>query len=346
MNNANAINLWVHPEQATKRLLSVLQKRTRDIIEMRFGLGRSEPMTLEAIGDKYGITRERVRQIESDAIKRIQRSSEMGELQGLFSDLEYHFENAGGVLREEHALEALSPQPKHERHVDFLLSLHKPFQREYENDDFYARWVQKKAADDNAQKTISRATEEIRSNGHAITEPKLFEVLSSSAQGILGIAPPKAVLANWVGISKNLAKNYYGEWGLIEFPTIRPRGVRDLSFMVMSKAGSPLHFSEVAKKISELISKKAHVQTVHNELIKDNRFVLVGRGMYALKEWGYETGTVKDIIARVLATGPLSKDDVVRAVSEKRMVKENTITVNLDNKRQFKRLEDGRYSLR
>ena len=177
-------------------------------------------------------------------------------------------------------------------------------------------------------------------------EPHLYEILSSSANVIAGNTQPQAVLANWVGISKIFAKNHFGEWGLVEFPSIKPRGVRDLSYLVMSKTQKPMHFSDVARAISDAVGKKTHIQTVHNELIKDNRFVLVGRGLYALREWGYEEGTVKDTITRALKEhGSLPKEKIVELVLARRFVKPNTITVNLDNRTYFRKLHDGRYAL-
>lgn len=340
--------ITTHPEEATKKLLGVLPKRMKDIIELRFGLARTASrMTLEAIGDKYGITRERVRQIEADAFSRMQKSPQMQDLQGLFGELEQHFMAHGGVLKEEAALASLAPHNKFENHIYFLLAIHKPFSRFHESDDYHARWTSGKGADEQAQKVISHAVGEVKKIGKPITEPALFEVLAASAKTITGAPQPQTVLAQWLGVSKRIAKNHFGEWGLIDFPTIKPRGVRDLSYMVMSKKAEPMHFSAVAKAIADLVGKKVHIQTVHNELIKDNRFVLVGRGLYGLREWGFEEGTVKDIVSRILKEqGPLSKDNIVSLVCAKRFVKPNTIAVNLDNKKFFKKLGDGRYSLK
>ena len=84
--------------------------------------------------------------------------------------------------------------------------------------------------------------------------------------------------------------------------------------------------------------------TTHNELIKDPRFVLIGRGLYALAEWGYAPGVVRDVIRDlIVAEGPLKKEEVVERVKKARFVKENTIAVNLNNPRYFKREKDGRY---
>ncbi len=87
--------------------------------------------------------------------------------------------------------------------------------------------------------------------------------------------------------------------------------------------------------------------TVHNELIKDNRFVLVGRGMYALREHGFEPGIARDVIKKILATkGPLRVDAVVAEVNKQRFFKANTVVINLQNKDYFERLADGKYKVR
>ena len=105
-----------------------------------------------------------------------------------------------------------------------------------------------------------------------------------------------------------------------------------------------MHFGEVAKKISSYFDKSANSATVHNELIKDGRFVLVGRGLYALSDWGYKYGTVRDIIKYIIKSeGPSSKEDIVKKVLKERYVKENTILVNLQNRDYFKRSKEGKY---
>jgi len=113
--------------------------------------------------------------------------------------------------------------------------------------------------------------------------------------------------------------------------------------------GKPLHFSQVTDLINKSLpsSRQAYVQTVHNELIKDPRFVLVGRGLYALKEWGYEPGTVSETIGQILKKeGPLAKQEILDRVLQKRLVKENTILINLQNRKLFERDEVGKYSVK
>ena len=115
---------------------------------------------------------------------------------------------------------------------------------------------------------------------------------------------------------------------------------------MMRKHGSPMHFREVANAICDTFGKKTHVATCHNELIKDGRFVLVGRGVYALKDWGYEAGVVKEVIRKIIKKeGPLSKEDIVEKVMKERYLKKNTILVNLQNPKYFKKNKQGLYTI-
>ena len=340
--------LPVHPEEATKKLFGVLPKRTKDVLEQRFGLGKnSARLTLEAIGQKYGITRERVRQIEADGLGRIRKSPAMAELGSVFEALEAYFNKEGRVLKEGAVLEALAPHPKHANHVYFLLSLHNPMVRLHESDEFHDRWALGVESDADARKSLDGAVDALRKTGKPVQENELFEILSASAKNVFGGSPQDAVLGNWLGLSKLISTNYFGEWGLVEFPEIKPRGVRDLSHMVLSRLGKPLHFSAVADEIGKLVGKKVHTQTVHNELIKDERFVLVGRGLYALKTWGYSPGVVRDVICDLLKkNGPIAKEKIISAVLKQRFVKPNTVFINLENRKYFKKSPDGKYSLK
>ena len=72
------------PKAVSKKLLTSLNPRTREIVVNRYGLEKGERMTLEAIGKTYDITRERVRQIQVEALKALRR---VIEDHGLSSDL-------------------------------------------------------------------------------------------------------------------------------------------------------------------------------------------------------------------------------------------------------------------
>ena len=153
------------------------------------------------------------------------------------------------------------------------------------------------------------------------------------------------IAKRWLGLSKKIDKNPLGEWGKADSSNVKTRGIRDYAYLVMRKHGSPLHFREVAKKIQDTFGKKTHVATCHNELIKDKRFVLVGRGFYALAEWGYKPGIVREVIRDIIKKhGPISKDDVIEHVMKERYLKKNTIIVNLQNPKYFKKNKQDLYT--
>jgi DNA-directed RNA polymerase delta subunit len=113
----------------------------------------------------------------------------------------------------------------------------------------------------------------------------------------------------------------------------------------MKKAAKPMHFREVSKEILNEFGRKAHTATTHNELIRDERFVLVGRGVYALREWGHMGGVVREVIAQIIdnAKRAMKKEEIIEAVKKERVVKDNTILVNLQNPLYFKKNPDGTY---
>ena len=139
-----------------------------------------------------------------------------------------------------------------------------------------------------------------------------------------------------------------GKWGLMEWRHVNPRSIRDKAEIVLDKAKKPLHFVEIANRISEIgfDKKVVTVQAVHNELIRYDQFVLVGRGLYALAKWGYEPGTVADVIEKLLdKKGPMSKKQIVEEVLTQRNVKIGTISLNLQKNPHFVRVGRAVYDL-
>jgi hypothetical protein len=145
---------------------------------------------------------------------------------------------------------------------------------------------------------------------------------------------------------KTIMKTDSGQWGLISWPNVNPRSIRDKSKYIMLRHGKPLHYAELTKKIGDMGIKNVTKQSVHNELIKNTDFVLVGRGIYALIEWGYEPGVVDEVIVSVLtsAGGPMHKDQIIERVLEKRIVKASTVILNLQKPR-FKRVGKAVYTI-
>jgi len=334
------------PKQTTKKIISHLPERARSVIISRYGLGAdNKKMTLEAIGQTYGITRERVRQIENYALDKIKRSDAINREQPVFNELASTIDSLGIVLDEKTLLNYLFPKQQDEQnHLYFLLVIGDPFFREKEDDNLKHRWHIDSAFADKIYNALGKLKERI-SESDIIPEKDIFNIFIEYA----GDVPRKYlndrdVLTRWLSISKQIDKNQLGDWGLASSPNINAKGMIDYAYLVIRQHGSPMHFAEVTKKISECFNRKAHVATCHNALIKDPRFVLVGRGLYALTEWGYMTGVVKDVIKQILEQGgSLSRDEIIEKVLKERYVKANTILVNLQDPKLFKKTKDGKY---
>ncbi len=334
------------PKQITKTLLDVLPERARDVLEKRYGLGKDgETYTLEAIGQSYGITRERVRQIENYGIQSIQKSDVYKKHYDLFIELQKLIDELGGGMIAEHVLlDELTTEPITRNHLYFLLIVGDPFYKSKENPQYAHRWFTERKMADVIEKALRNVYKGL-GRDELVSES---EIINRFRIELAEIAENhnEDVLKRWLEISKQIGRNPLGDWGPAESPNIRVKGIRDYAYLAVKRHGSPMHFREVAETIDELFSHKAHVATTHNELIKDGRFVLVGRGLYALTEWGYTAGVVKDVLREILTQeGPLSREELIDKVRKERYVKDNTILVNLQDTNLFRKLANGTYSL-
>lgn len=330
---------------ASVAMLASIPKRSATILEKRFGLGKSSKrFTLEAIGNSYGITRERVRQIESDGLHRIRKASEFTNVEPIFLGFTEYIKQQGGIVAENQLFSHFSNGDVSPEAVRFLLTLHPNVIYRGESDIWHSRWGSDGVVMDSIEHALQRVSDTIKSKTETIAYEELANMIQKELATESISTPSQAVLSAYVANSKQIDKNHFNKWGHTSSPLIRPRGVRDLAYLVFQQTGTPMHFSAAAERIREVATaRRVHAQTVHNELIKDSRFVLVGRGMYGLSEWGYEPGTVQDIIVRALSSGPLTKDALVQKVLHKRQVKENTILINLQNRKHFKKFSDGTY---
>lgn len=328
-----------------KKLLAAAPERAREILIRRFGLGTSaERETLESIGDRTGITRERVRQIEAAGLDSIRASKAFKEANAAFGELTRYIDSLGAIVSEDTLLSVLGKDEKTRNRFRFFLMLDSSFFRERETNDFLARWHVDHATARHIHDALSKLYSSL-SDDEVMPEGDLLDRFLEELKGVNDAYKNEEVLKRWLSLSKRIGTNPLSEWGRTTAPAIRIKGVRDYAYLAIKRHGAPMHFSQVAAAIGSLFSKKAHVATTHNELIKDPRFVLVGRGLYALTEWGYTPGVVRDVIRETLErTGPLKKDEIVKHVKKARFVKDNTILVNLNDSRYFKRLKDGRYS--
>jgi hypothetical protein len=326
-------------------MLTLLKPRDREILERRAGLGsKKEKETLDAIGATYDITRERVRQIENAAIRKIAESKMFASYADVFIELRRIMTAMGSIVSEHDFLEKIADEVSAQNRITFLLALDNLLLRKKGGDDFVPRWCSSNAIAIRVERALGVLVEKITETD-LIEESRLLQSFLDELGAIAGQYRNKDVLKRWLRLSKKIACNSFGEWGHSSSPRVLERGVGDLAYSVLRRAGIPMHFTEVARAIEAHCRVPVHVATTHNELIRGTCFVRVGRGRYALAEWGYEPGVVRDVIAEILRThGPLSREDIVKRVLKKRFVKEQTIIINLVNS-MFTKDSHGRYVL-
>lgn len=334
------------PKQTTKKLLSILPDRAKEVLINRYGLGKkTEKMTLDSIGKLYGITRERVRQIENYALANIRKSDAYKNEKATFSEIENLLHSLGGIVVEDDFLGHLAKDKSIQNHIHFILVVGDTFKKKKEDNEFKHRWHVNEELAKNVEDSLRKLYSGL-SDQDLLLESEIVNKFLEHLEGASEKYKNQEIIKRWLSLSKMIGKNAMGEWGISSSSNIKTKGMRDYAFLVIRKHGSPIHFKEVAQQITQIFKKKAHVATTHNELIKDKRFVLVGRGLYALKEWGYMAGVVKDVIINVLEKyGPLTKEEIIEKVLKERYVKDNTIMVNLQNQKFFKRDKDSKYHL-
>lgn len=333
------------PKSVSKELLVGLPERVKRVLTDRFGLNSAgKGRTLEAIGKEYGITRERIRQIESGGLASVRDSENYARHTKTLEELKKIVNDLGSVIAE-HTLLAEIPKTDSERnHLVFLLTVGHHFTDKREDADFHRRWHVDAALAETIEEALSDLYESI--DASALLPERDFMQQFGKLLKDAGVKNrDEEVMLRWLKLSKRLGRNPLGEWGRIESPHVRIKNTRDFAFLTLKRHGSPMHFTEVARGIRELFKKPAHPATTHNELIKDGRFVLVGRGLYALKEWGYAPGVVREVIRNILERdGSLSREEIIDRVKRERYVKDATIVVNLQHS-EFVRQNDGRYGL-
>ena len=333
--------------EAVKDILQTIDReREREIVARRFGLyDRKE--TLEQIGELLGITRERVRQLEKAIMIRLRIAAEETKLPhvaNLEKQLVRHLHEMGRVARVSdisERIEAKGENPERNRaHVAFIAELAPNVAVIEENDHYHHAVGIREHHDEKKLKShVDNLVKTIKTHGEPITTEALHAKVDH--------AHPDHVRA-LAKVSKNLAE-LKDRWGLAKWPSVNPKNIRDKIYVILEERGKPMHFSEISDAIkgSDFKRKDVTTQAIHNELIKDKRFVLIGRGIYALADWGYNRGTVADIITEILKQEgkPLHRDDIVRRVLKHRQVKETTILLNLQGKPQFKRVAKATYAL-
>ena len=321
------------------------QDREKEIISRRFGLNGNKE-TLEQIGEMLSITRERVRQLEKAILIRLQISAEENQIPELAAAEKLLIRNLtemGRVAKlssladKVYGRETTMPE---RTGIYFIATFSKSLTIVEENDRYNAAIGIAEYGDSRKiRERVDEIVKLIKENKKPMTIEELDEKLNYEHPDHI-----KAV----VSISKLLA-TLNGLYGLAKWPIVNPKNIRDKIYVILESKKEPMHFSEIAREIRESNFKRKNVtiQAIHNELIKDPRFILIGRGIYALSSWGYKKGTISDIITAILSQSeePLTREEIVKRVLKVRKVKETTILLNLQNKKLYKKIDKNLYTI-
>lgn len=330
-----------------ENFLLLLTQKERYVVERRFNLDRKERATLEEIGQFYSVTRERIRQIEKNALNKLKRNLENGPLIDVGNLAYEQVEKAGGVIREDQLIAKLlmERQDYNVEALQLILSIDKRFNRIPNTVSFYP-YLKMAAISQNELENICRQTVDLLTKSkNTMTVPGLMK----SFTNFKAFELTENVYQSLIQVDKKIKFIDASSVGLVEWRHINPRTLRDKIFFVLRTNKSPMHFVDISNKIIDYSfdKKKINLQAVHNELIRHDEFILIGRGIYGLSEWGYVTGTVADVITSILKRkDSMSQEDIVDEVLKQRKVKPITVILSLKNKAQFVRVGRKQYSLK
>lgn len=314
----------------------IKREREKEILFDRFGIGKNT-QTLHAVGQKYSVTRERIRQIVNNGVKKIQKCGGDNDLKLNISVLEKIIEENGGLATKELVFKKLNIEDKIEQNaVTFIAALSNGLEQIKESNILKQGWNKKGIKFSKIKDTSEKATNFLKEHKKVASTKTISEEIKEDSDFCAAV----------LSCVKVIMKTDDGKWGLAFWPHVNPRSIRDKSKYIMIRHGQPLHYADLTLKISEMGIKNVTKQSVHNELIKNTDFVLVGRGIYALTEWGYEPGVVEDVIVTILSEAgkPLHKDDIIDKVLARRLVKASTVILNLQKPR-FKRVGKAVYTI-
>jgi hypothetical protein len=332
-------------------MFMVLTSKEKDVIVKRFSLDNKPKQTLEKIGQSFSVTRERVRQIEKIALGKLRRTVETTKLREINKLANEIIKTNGGIFLESKLIAQLINTIECQESTDInilklALNINSEINSQEKNNIYKPFWKLNSITDEELKDVIAFGVSILNKKGDIVSDEDLIRDVKAAA-AIKGKDFDANFVLSSLEIDKRIKRIPEG-YGLISWRHINPRSIRDKAYIVLKKATEPLHFVEIANRISAsgFDKKVVTTQAVHNELIRYDQFVLVGRGLYALKEWGYRKGTVSDVIESLLKKkAPLTKQEIIAGVLKQRKVKKGTISLNLQKNSQFIRVGRAVYDL-
>ncbi len=341
----------VNLAEVLEELFMVLTEKEKEVIVKRFSLDSKPKRTLESIGKKFSVTRERVRQIEKIALGKLKRTAKNTKLNLVNTLAIGIIKENGGVMLQEDIISGIlnkiaKPGEVDKYIINLALSVNEELSQNNKVNLYNTFWHLNSILVSDIEKVLKTARKNLKDKKDTIAEMKLVRDVQAELKADSYTFAEEFIAAT-LKVDKTIKKIDTG-YGLMSWRHVNPKSIRDKAYIVLKKSGRPLHFVEISNKIAEakFDKKVVTVQAVHNELIRCEKFVLVGRGLYALSEWGYSEGTVADIIEALLAKkGQMTKKEIMEGVLKQRQVKKGTISLNLQKKPYFVRVGRATYAL-
>ncbi len=333
------------------KILGSLADKEKIIISRRIWLNW-EKETLQEIGNDYSITRERVRQIEDVWIKKIWRiikTTELSKIQEMWEEL---ITLHGWLLIKDNLVNGVINELKIDKAInpgiieiilqsDFSITKSKP--QLWTKTYFYFPEVNKKIISE----VHKEALKMLKKKWDILEKNSLYEMIKINlfqSYGKIETVLVDSILDIFTDIVKWEEKYIWLE----KWKILNPATLKDKAIYIMKKQKQPVHFVELTNSIATHFKEPVKTATIHNELIRNNEFVLIGRGIYVLKEWGYKPGTVIDVIIDILwkVKWPLSTDAIIAKVLKTRKVKSSTVYMNLQDRKHIERVWRNLYQLK
>lgn len=332
-------------------ILKNLTQKEQDVISRRIGLN-CQHETLQSIGNTYRITRERVRQIEDVGIKKIGRVVKGTYLEKIQTLGEQLLRAHGGLLSRDKLVSAIVreiniAEPLNRGILEVVLQADFNIQKSKPqlgvDVHFYLPEIGKKLI----QEVHKEALKILAKRGDIMEHHALYEMVKANLFATYGKIET-ILISGILEVFHDVVRGEEKFIGLEKWKILNPSTLKDKAIYIMKKEKRPFHFMELTNAISEHFREPVKVPTIHNELIRNEEFVLIGRGIYVLKEWGYKSGTVMSVIMEILekSGGPMSTDGIISSVLKVRQVKPSTIYMNLQNKKYIERVGRNLYQLR
>ncbi len=336
-------------ESSFQNVLESLSDKEKSVLENRVWVNW-ERLTLASIWKKFSptITRERVRQIENSGIKKLWRIITNTDLVIIQSKSKELIELNWWLIWKpkliNELIKSLNLPSNINSHIieivvqaDYDLLKSKP--RLWTETYFHVPKISKQLV----ESIHSEAIKILKKRRDVMQQVSLYEQVKSNLKVECSITLINSIMDVFEDIvtwENNLI-------GLERWKILNPKTLKDKAIYIMKKEKVPMHFIDVSNKISEHLNEKVKINTIHNELIRNNEFVLIWRWLYALKEWGFKSWTVLDVIIETLKKKgeAMNTEDIIKSVLKVRDVKKTTIYMNLQNKFVIKRVWRNYYDL-